>query len=378
MCKNILTCLWPIVLIKILAFRGIAQTISQPIVTSTNGTTPASGYCSSAQIKVAFTAAMFAAGTSFEVQLSSSTGMFPAAPNVIGSGTVSPLTAILPNTTAGGTNYRVRVVSVTMPVVTSTQSLAFTVNTTPTVNPVSNVAYCSSAGVAPIIFSSTTAGTSYTWTSSANVGFGTMGTGNIATFTATNTGPTPVVANVSVTPTVNGCIGTSQSFSITVMPTPTINQVRNVAYCHGALAAAISFSSATAGTTYFWSSSANVGFGIMGIGNIGAFTATNFGSTPVVANVIVTPTTNSCTGISRLFSVTVNPRATTVTLESPVDDYATGTILKSASSVNGKITATNKITGTANVSYQAKSIELANGFRADSGTVFSAELGGCN
>jgi Concanavalin A-like lectin/glucanases superfamily len=76
--------------------------------------------------------------------------------------------------------------------------------------------------------------------------------------------------------------------------------------------------------------------------------------------------------------INVNSNAALVTLASPADDYATGMILKTASSVNGKITATNKITGTANVSYFAKSIELNAGFKADNGTMFIAQNGGCN
>jgi hypothetical protein len=73
-----------------------------------------------------------------------------------------------------------------------------------------------------------------------------------------------------------------------------------------------------------------------------------------------------------------NSNAALVTLASPADDYATGIILKTASSTNGKITATNKVTGSSNVNYRAKSIELTNGFRADTGTVFNAAVGGCN
>jgi hypothetical protein len=70
--------------------------------------------------------------------------------------------------------------------------------------------------------------------------------------------------------------------------------------------------------------------------------------------------------------------AALVTLASTADDYATGTILKTASSVNGRINATNKITGTAKVDYKAKSIQLNAGFKADAITVFSAAVGGCN
>lgn len=58
----------------------------------------------------------------------------------------------------------------------------------------------------------------------------------------------------------------------------------------------------------------------------------------------------------------------------PTDDISSGFINKSATNT---ITATNKITGTANVTYQAKSIELNNGFKADNGVVFKAEVGGC-
>ena len=81
-------------------------------------------------------------------------------------------------------------------------------------------------------------------------------------------------------------------------------------------------------------------------------------------------TANSTTGFGSTASL--------VTLVSPTDDYSTGNILKTASSTNGKISATNQVTGTSKVSYKPKSIELNAGFRANNGTVFQAEIGGCN
>ncbi len=84
-----------------------------------------------------------------------------------------------------------------------------------------------------------------------------------------------------------------------------------------------------------------------------------------------------CTNPSSV-TISIGSNAAAVTLASPADDYATGAILKTASSVNGKITATNKVTGTAKVDYKAKSVQLNAGFRADAGTVFSAAVGGCN
>lgn len=77
-------------------------------------------------------------------------------------------------------------------------------------------------------------------------------------------------------------------------------------------------------------------------------------------------------------TVAISSGATLETLTSPTDDYSSGTVVKTASSSNGKIQATNKVTGTANVSYKAKNMELNPGFRADNGTTFLAEIGGCN
>jgi hypothetical protein len=75
----------------------------------------------------------------------------------------------------------------------------------------------------------------------------------------------------------------------------------------------------------------------------------------------------------------VNPCVTALTITSTTDDISSGTITKEANATTGTITATNKITGTANVTYRAgKSITLDAGFKADNGTVFKTEFGGCN
>ncbi|MBA4850285.1 YCF48-related protein [Emticicia sp. BO119] len=67
-----------------------------------------------------------------------------------------------------------------------------------------------------------------------------------------------------------------------------------------------------------------------------------------------------------------------VVLTNPTDNVMAGSRTTQASAINGIIHASNHITGTANVIYQAKSIELNPNFRADPGTVFKAETGGCN
>jgi hypothetical protein len=77
-------------------------------------------------------------------------------------------------------------------------------------------------------------------------------------------------------------------------------------------------------------------------------------------------------------TVNGNPCQNQVTLISSANDLSSGIYKKMASNVSGKITATNKISGTSKVIYQGKSIELNAGFKADNGTLFLAEIGGCN
>ena len=67
-------------------------------------------------------------------------------------------------------------------------------------------------------------GTVYDWTNTApSIGLPALGSGNIAAFSALNAGATPVVATITVTPTINGCVGTPESFTITVNPLPVYN-----------------------------------------------------------------------------------------------------------------------------------------------------------
>lgn len=68
---------------------------------------------------------------------------------------------------------------------------------------------------------------------------------------------------------------------------------------------------------------------------------------------------------------------TSVVLASPTDNYSSGSVIRTASSVNGKISATNNITLAAKVTYLAKAIELNPGFSAINGAVFLAQTGGC-
>ncbi len=99
-----------------------------------------------------------------------------------------------------------------------------TIIPTPSVNSVSNKSYCDGAVVPSIVFSSPVAGSTFSWSRTVptpDIGLGaTSGTGNVPSFTASNTSNTPITSTFTVTAsyTNNGvtCTGNPIQFTITV------------------------------------------------------------------------------------------------------------------------------------------------------------------
>ncbi|MFZ4520569.1 MAG: PKD-like domain-containing protein [Bacteroidales bacterium] len=241
-------------------------------------------------------------------------------------------------------------------------SFTITVNPTPTVNQVNNAVYCNGANTTTVNFGSPVAGTTYAWDNNTpSIGLAANGTGNLASFTATNTGLTPVIATITVTPSANGCVGPPSSFTITVNPTSTVNTLSNAVYCNGATTTAVTFGSPVAGTTYTWSNSNTaIGLAASGAGNIASFTATNTGTVQIVATITVTPAANGCTGTPSSFTITVNPSLpVSITITPSANNVCAGTSVTFSSSViNGgtppayqwKLNG-NVITGATNATY---------------------------
>jgi gliding motility-associated-like protein len=199
----------------------------------------------------------------------------------------------------------------------NTDQVNVTVNPNPTVNAVSNQTICTNTATTSVTFASTfnVSGTTYSWTNSSTaIGLAASGTGNINSFTATNTTTSPIVATITVTPTANGCAGAVQTFTITVQPIPTVTQQSNITYCGGVTQSPIVFAGTTANTQYAWSSDNHVGFFFSGTANpsIGGYVISP--STQQVATVTVTPQIVvgglTCSGSNMTFTVTVNPTPT--------------------------------------------------------------------
>ena len=110
------------------------------------------------------------------------------------------------------------------------------VNPTPRLTAVSNSIICNGSSNT-IALTGPVTGSVYSWTNdNTAIGLGASGTGNIS-FTATNAGPDPITASISVTPSFTNagltCTGTASTFTVTVNPSGQVNTVSNQVLCNG-------------------------------------------------------------------------------------------------------------------------------------------------
>ncbi len=118
---------------------------------------------------------------------------------------------------------------------------------------------------------------------------------------------------ITVTPTGPGCFAAASLKCTAINCTPsTVVVPSDMTPCNGDAIAQTNFTSPTAGATFKWEND-NTSIGLAtasGTGNVPAFTANNSGSTPVTANIKVTPIDGLCTGISKTYKITVSPAGT--------------------------------------------------------------------
>ncbi len=129
-----------------------------------------------------------------------------------------------------------------------TTSEQITVTTSATVNPIPNQIVCAGESITPITFSGSAQ--QYNWTNdNSSIGLGASGTGNILPFQTQNTTSGTQIANLVVTPILDGCNGNSETFSITVNPLPIVNAGNDTTLCSGQSYTPIANGTAT---SYSW------------------------------------------------------------------------------------------------------------------------------
>ncbi|MBK8969016.1 MAG: beta-propeller fold lactonase family protein [Lewinellaceae bacterium] len=217
-------------------------------------------------------------------------------------------------TAASVTNTETATITVTPQIgscVGNAVSFTITINPGLTVDPPGNQIVCGGDAVS-VMFSGSGNNPTYNWTNSNTaIGLGASGNGNINFTSANVTGVQ--TGTILVTATANGCTSPPQQFTITVNPTPNVNQPANTISC-GGQAVSVSLTGST-GATFNWTNdNPAIGLAASGAGSIN-FTAAN-PATPQTANITVTPSIGPCTGTAISFTITINP---TPTLDPPAN-----------------------------------------------------------
>jgi gliding motility-associated-like protein len=231
------------------------------------------------------------------------------------------------------------------------QTFTININPTPSLTAPQNQTLCAGQNTTAINFTGT-AGSTYAWTNNNTAtGLGANGTGNIPSFTATNTTTNSISSTVTVTPTLGTCPGAPVTFTITVAVTPTVTAPTSQTICAGASTTAITFTGTA--TTYNWTNSNTaIGLGANGTGNIASFVGTNTGTTPISGTITVTPVSGTCSGTAQTFTININP---TPSLTAPQNQTLCA----------GQSTTAINFTGTAGSTYAWTNNNTATGLGAN-------------
>ena len=196
-----------------------------------------------------------------------------------------------------------------------------TINPTAQVNPTDDMIVSNGDSLAILFETINTGGTSaYSWTNTdPTTGLEDSGSSDIG-FTAINTGTSPIVTTVVVTPSFenggNTNSGPAETFVITVNPTAQVDPINDIVVCNEEILDTTVFTTQNTGgvTTYSWTNDNTlIGLGSSGAGSIASFTAINTSLTSQSAIINVTPTFENAgvsnEGSSETFTITVNPTA---------------------------------------------------------------------
>ena len=201
-------------------------------------------------------------------------------------------------------------------------SFTITVNPTGQVNTIVNQFLCNGTTTSAVTFTTNNTGgtTTYSWTNSnPAIGLALSGTGNINAFNVTNNTASPIIGTITVTPSFsNGtpaCTGPTQSFTITVNPSPAVSfSPTNQTICSGDTSVLVTLSSTTSGATFTWTAvqpTGIIGVTTSGTNTIPVQTLVNSTNAPITityAAVAATNDASACAGSTFNYTITVKPR----------------------------------------------------------------------
>lgn len=234
--------------------------------------------------------------------------------------TSSTINDVLTNTTTASeiVTYTVTPTSTSGSCVGSTQTISVTVNPTPSIASSITQSICS--GTTLNLNLTSNVPSNFTWTASDNSNTNGESTSaqntslindNISHSQATSQ---DVFYTITPTATIGTCLGTAQTLTVTVNPTPLIGALSNPASnCAGQTVNAFTFTTSPAGATVNWTNNnINTGLAANGVGSpINGFTANNVNSQEI-SIISLTPTLGTCNGATTSYTLTINPNPTLV------------------------------------------------------------------
>ena len=191
-----------------------------------------------------------------------------------------------------------------------TMSFTVTIKPTPVITPIADISSCPGELISILNFTSAPSGSSFSWTNSnTDIGLPASGSGPIPNWTlpSNNTG-SEIVGTIIVMSELNGCYDTT-SFTVTIAPTPTVQQIYDITNCPGGLISIPSFTSFPAGVTFSWTNTNTaIGLPVSGTGNIPDWTAPpNMTGANITGTICVTATLNGCEGLPMCINVSIVP-----------------------------------------------------------------------
>ncbi|MBK6267378.1 T9SS type A sorting domain-containing protein, partial [Marivirga sp. S37H4] len=192
--------------------------------------------------------------------------------------------------------------------------MVLTIKPVAVINPVSDITLCPNDNQASIPFSANLSGGNFSWsaTNFSQLGLGSgSGSGNFPAFTAqpNATGAT-IVSVVTVDYELNNCNSISESFNISIKPTPIIEDISNFSICPGDDVDVI-FEANTTGEIFSWTNNNNsigISLNSTGTGDL-SFTANeNNTGNPITSIFNYSALLNDCNSVTKTFTITLQPK----------------------------------------------------------------------
>jgi len=166
----------------------------------------------------------------------------------------------IPNATLGmaGT-YQLILTDTSCPTSADTAETVVVVNAVPDVDPSPDQLVCHDDLTQLVTFTGSVPGTTFDWTNTnTTTGLGPNGTGDIAAWTGNAIGVVET-STIEVTPSTAFCVGTPDTFDITILPTPEVSVSNDTIICENGTATMTAVGSGGGGGpyTYFWDHTAN-------------------------------------------------------------------------------------------------------------------------